>query len=91
MTSRHTIAHILPFPSVGGTEHATLRIMKTLDESRYKSVAFVASESSSVLAFFADAGIPCLTYTPPEHSYRHALTYWRASSALARAFRRRVV
>jgi glycosyltransferase involved in cell wall biosynthesis len=86
--ARRTIAHILPFPSVGGTEHATLRIMKTLDVSRYRNVAFVGSESRSVLAFFADAGIPCLTYAPPEHSYRHALTYWKASLALARAFRR---
>lgn len=91
MKSRHTIAHVLPFPSVGGTEHATLRIMKTLDSSRYRNVAFVASESSSVLAFFAHAGIPCLTYAPPEHSYRHALSYGRASLALARAFRRNEV
>jgi glycosyltransferase involved in cell wall biosynthesis len=91
MKPHHTIAHILPFPSVGGTEHATLRIMRTLDTSRYRNVAFVASESSSVLAFFAHAGIPCLTYAPPEHSYRHALSYGRASLALARAFRRNQV
>jgi glycosyltransferase involved in cell wall biosynthesis len=88
MKAHHTIAHILPFPSVGGTEHATLRIMKTLDTSMYRNVAFVVSESRSVQAFFADAGVPCLTYSPAQHSYRHALTYWRASLTLARAFKR---
>jgi glycosyltransferase involved in cell wall biosynthesis len=89
--SRHTIAHVLPFPSVGGTEHATLRIMKAADTSRYRNLAFVLSESDSVLSFFADAGIPCLSYEPADHSYRHAPTYWRASLALARAFRRNQV
>src|SRR5262245_29892379 len=86
--SRYTIAHVLPFPSVGGTEHATLRIMKAADASRYTNLAFVSSESESVLTFFADAGIPCLSYEPADHSYRHAVTYWRASLALAHAFRR---
>jgi glycosyltransferase involved in cell wall biosynthesis len=86
--SRHTIAHVLPFPSVGGTEHATLRIMKAADTSRYRNLAFVLSDSESVLTFFADAGIPCLSYQPADRSYRHALTYWGASLALAQAFRR---
>ena len=26
--TRHHIAHILPWPGVGGTEHATLRVMR---------------------------------------------------------------
>jgi glycosyltransferase involved in cell wall biosynthesis len=86
--SRYTIAHVLPFPSVGGTEHATLRIMQAADTSRYRNLAFVLSDSDSVLTFFADAGIPCLSYEPADRSYRHALTYWGACLALAQAFRR---
>ena len=87
-TSRRTIAHVLPFPSVGGTEHATLRIMKAADTSRYTNLAFVRAGSDSVRTFFADAGIPCLPYEPAEQSYRHALPYWQGSLALAQAFRR---
>jgi glycosyltransferase involved in cell wall biosynthesis len=86
--TRYTIAHVLPFPSIGGTEHATLRIMKAADTSRYANLAFVLSDSKSVLTFFAEAGIPCLPYQPAHPSYRHPLTYWRASLALAHAFRR---
>ena len=82
-----TIAHILPFPAVGGTEHATLRIVQAIDSSRFRSVAFRLPEADAVSAFFSAAGVPCTTYEPIDPSYRHATRYLNASLKLARQFR----
>jgi glycosyltransferase involved in cell wall biosynthesis len=87
----HTIAHILPYPSVGGTEHATLRIVKAIDPSRFSSIAFCLPEAEPVRKVVAECGIPCATYDPPEPSYRHGATYLRSSVRLARELLRRQV
>lgn len=85
------IAHVLPFPAVGGTEHATMRIAKSVDTSRFTSVAFHLPEAKSVAQFFSAAGVPCTPYVPAEPSYRHAVAYLRASLAIARELRRQRV
>ena len=85
------IAHVLPFPAVGGTEHATLRIAKAVDASRFTSVAFHLPAAESVTQFFSAAGVPCTPYEPAVPSYRHAAHYLRASLAIARDFRRQRV
>jgi len=89
--SLRRIAHILPFPSVGGTEHATLRIAKAVDPSRFTSVAFCLPEAAPVREFVKDCGIPCATYDPPVPSYRHGVSYLRSSVHLARELLRRRV
>lgn len=86
-----TIAHILPFPAVGGTEHATLRIAKAVDAARYTSVAFHLPDAPDVRSFFTAAGVPCIGYEPATPSYRHAGRYLRASVKLARQLRRQQV
>jgi glycosyltransferase involved in cell wall biosynthesis len=86
--STFTIAHILPFPSVGGTEHATLRIVQAIDPRRFGSIAFCLHDAKPVRALFEHRGIPCLAYDPPVPSYRHGLSFLRSSLMLARAFRR---
>lgn len=85
------IAHILPFPSVGGTEHATVRIAKAVDPGRFTSIAFCIPTAAPVQQFVSDAGIPCTTYEPPVPSYRHGAEYLRLSIRLARELRRRQV
>jgi glycosyltransferase involved in cell wall biosynthesis len=87
----YTIAHILPWPAVGGTEHATLRIAQSVDPDRYKSVAFCLPDAAPVRELFASAGFPTSPYRPAEHSYRDYLSYLRASWALSREFRRQHV
>jgi len=84
---RHTIAHILPFPAVGGTEHATLRIVKAVDSSRFAHIAFCLRDASPVRTHFTDAGVPSLVFDPPEPSYRHFREFWSRSRELARALR----
>jgi glycosyltransferase involved in cell wall biosynthesis len=78
------IAHILPFPSVGGTEHATLRIAKAVDPARFTSIAFCVPEAAPVREFVTGSAIPCMTYEPPVPSYRHGTAYLRSSVRLAR-------
>jgi len=89
--SPYTVAHVLPFPSVGGTEHATMRIARSVDTSRFSSIAFCLREAEPVKALVAKAGIPCVSYDPPVPSYRHGASFLRSSLALAREFRRQRV
>ncbi len=89
--SPYTIAHILPFPSVGGTEHATLRIAKAVDPRRFASIAFCLREAEPVRKVFTECGVPCTTYDPPVPSYRHGAAYVRSSVTLARELLRRQV
>jgi len=86
--SRVTIAHVLPFPCVGGTEHATVRVAKAVDPSRFASIAFCLRDAEPVTALVSASGIPCATYDPPVPSYRHGAAFLRSSLALAREFRR---
>jgi glycosyltransferase involved in cell wall biosynthesis len=82
-----TIAHILPFPTIGGTEHATLRIARAVDPSRFRSVAFTTAGADQVRTFFAQAGVEAVGYRPPVHSYRRAAAFVRDSAKLAAQFR----
>lgn len=86
-----TIAHILPFPAVGGTEHGTLRIAKAIDPARFRNVAYCLPEAEPVRAFLTDAGVACAVYEPAVPSYGHPAGYLRPSLKLAREFRRRKV
>jgi glycosyltransferase involved in cell wall biosynthesis len=90
-SSPYTVAHILPFPAVGGTEHATLRIAKAVDSARFRSVAFHLPDAAGVRQFFADAGVPCAAFEPAVPSYRGAAGYLAASWSLARELRRQRV
>ena len=38
--SKLTVAHLLPWPGIGGTEHATLRIARAAAERGYRNIAF---------------------------------------------------
>ncbi len=87
----HTIAHILPFPELGGTEHATLRIAKAVDRSQFTNVAFHLPEAEPVRALFAEHGVPGVPYEPAVPSYRSAAAYLRSSLKLARAFKQHKV
>jgi glycosyltransferase involved in cell wall biosynthesis len=88
MIMRHRIAHILPWPYVGGTEHGTLRIAKAVDSSRFTNVAFCVPNADPVRSLFDNAGIPCATYEPPVPSYRSGAAFLSASFRLARELKR---
>jgi glycosyltransferase involved in cell wall biosynthesis len=64
-----------------------MRVAKSVDASRFSSIAFCLREAEPVRALFANSGIPCTTYEPPVPSYRHAPSFLRSSLALAHQFR----
>ena len=82
-----TVAHILPFPTIGGTEHATLRIARAVDPAWFKSIAFTTAGADHVHTFFSDSGIEAVKYSAPVHSYRRAAAFLRDSARLAAQFR----
>src|SRR2546430_6752367 len=88
MTKAHTnIAHILPWPSVGGTEQATLRLAQAV-EARYQSKIFCLDQAVAVRNLFADAAFETISYEPITPSYRHLKSFLRDSYVLAQEFRR---
>lgn len=83
------IAHIMPWSSVGGTEHATLRLAQALRNRNYEHTIFCPELSGPVAAMFAQAGFEIAEYKAVEPSYRHPRNFLLASRALSREFKRR--
>lgn len=88
-TPPYHIAHVLPWPAVGGTEHATLRIAQALEGEQFRSVAFCPGAASPVRALFGAGGFETAVYDAVEPSYRHPSEFLRSTFRLAREFRRR--
>jgi len=82
-----TVAHVLPWPGIGGTEHATLRIARAAAERGHRSVAFYREDSPVVGEFFRDAGLETAPYALAELSLRNPLPFMRNTLALRRSFR----
>jgi glycosyltransferase involved in cell wall biosynthesis len=79
------IAHMLPFPGIGGTEIATLRLAQAAQISGYENIMFCPSPA--VQELFASNGFRTFPYEQAQPSYRHPSSYWRNSMALARRVR----
>ena len=85
--SRLNIAHILPWPAVGGTEHATLRVAQAVNGD-YHGKIFHLNGATELSALFSNAGFETIPYQPATPSYRHAGRFLRDSYALAGEFKR---
>ncbi len=77
----------MPWPSVGGTEQATVRFANAVEGDEFTSVAFCLPDAGPVRALFEQAGVPVLEYETAEPSYRRPGNYLRKSLALARQLR----
>jgi glycosyltransferase involved in cell wall biosynthesis len=84
---RRRIAHIMPWPNVGGTEHAQARLARAVEGPEFSSIAFCLRDSGAVGALFKQGGIPVLSYESAEPGFRYPRAYLRASFALARRLR----
>ncbi|HWQ34199.1 MAG TPA: glycosyltransferase [Blastocatellia bacterium] len=83
---RPRILHVLPWPSVGGTELATLRIAQATGD-RFDHVALCLSEAGEVRDLFAHSGFETFSFTAVEPSLHRPAAYLRASLHLARQLR----
>lgn len=90
-TSRYNIAHILPWPSIGGVEQATLRIAQGVESAQFKNIAFCLPGPVPVREMFAAAGFETSVYQAVDPSYRRPRAFLRASFELARELKRRRV
>jgi glycosyltransferase involved in cell wall biosynthesis len=79
------VAHILPFPAIGGTEIATMRLARAAQKQGFQSVMFCPT--AVVRDFFAADGFRAFIYEQVQPSYRHPLDYWKNSLGLARRIR----
>jgi glycosyltransferase involved in cell wall biosynthesis len=89
--TQYHIAHVLPWPSVGGTEHATLRIAQAVGGEQFVSTAFCPGDASPVREMFAAGGFDTAAYRTVAPSYRHPQEFLRVSLGLAREFGRRKI
>ncbi len=78
----------MPWASVGGTEHATLRIVEAVADD-YHSTAFCLDDAAPVRRAFDEAGVVTCSYRAVEPSYRRPYNYLRAAQGLAREFKSR--
>ena len=89
MRDAFSIAHILPFNGVGGTELATLRLMQAATEHGYSCIAVHRPEASAVRELFADAGFHTVAWDAPEPSLRRPWPWWKAAGELAQELTKR--
>ncbi len=82
-----TIAHILPFPHVGGTELATLRIAEGLRDRGFDHVAFCRSDATAVREMFESRRVKTYEWETVQPSFRHPAAFIRNSRRLARMLR----
>ena len=87
---QYHIGHILPSPFIGGTEHATIRIIEAVSE-QFTHTAFYPNEPGPVRQLFAEHGLRTASYAAVEPSYRHPKPFLKASFELARELKRRKV
>jgi len=91
VNGQYHIAHILPTPFIGGTEHATLRIIEALNGEFTHTVFYPDAPAGPVRQLFADRGLQITSYAAVEPSYRHPQAFLKASYALARDLNHRNV
>lgn len=84
------IAHVLPWPAIGGTELGTFRIAEAV-RSEFDAVGFCVPGADPVRDLFQEAGFETVHYEPVEPALRDLPRFVAASLELAREFRRRRV
>ncbi len=84
---RPTVAHMLPWPSIGGVEVATFRLIEATREE-FRHVAFCMPGTAALQAACAGAGAEVTTYVPPEPSLRHFPRFLGESRLVARELTR---
>lgn len=89
MKASPKIAHVLPWPTVGGSEVATLRVAQAARGRGFESVAFCVDADSPVATLFREAGFEVAEYEPVEPSYRHGARFLVGSFRFSREIRRR--
>jgi glycosyltransferase involved in cell wall biosynthesis len=89
VTRRIRIAHVAPWPAVGGTERATARLARALDSAQFQSLVVYDRRAPAVGAFFEAAGLETVAADMVEPSFHRPGPFLRACRTLAAELRRR--
>jgi glycosyltransferase involved in cell wall biosynthesis len=82
------VAHLLPWPGLGGVATAALRLAAALEETgEFHNLAFCHGKGTKVERMFAGAGIETVEYEAGEFSYRHPAEYLRGTSRFLKLLR----
>ncbi|HEV7842172.1 MAG TPA: glycosyltransferase family 4 protein, partial [Pyrinomonadaceae bacterium] len=82
------VAHVLPWPGLGGVATAALRLACALEETgEFHNLAFCHGERNRVGEMFEGAGIETVGYEAGEFSYRHPSAYLRGTKRFLRLLR----
>ena len=85
--AQFSIAHLLPWPSIGGVEVATTRLIR-VTAGEFRHVAFCMPGSEELQQACAEAGAEIAHYVPPEPTLRHFRRFYGESRKLATELRR---
>ncbi|HXE14626.1 MAG TPA: glycosyltransferase family 4 protein, partial [Bryobacteraceae bacterium] len=85
------VAHIMPFPNVGGTERATLRLAEAAAHCGFENTIYCPRDACELKHFYHEHAFSTATYDQIEPSYHHPLPYLRAAQTLAQDMKRRHV
>lgn len=77
------VAHILPFPEIGGTEIGQVNVMLASRRLGIDSFAIVPEGGGTVASYVREAGFTAYPYASPQPSFRHGARFWRESGELA--------
>ncbi len=82
------VAHVLPWPGLGGVATAALRLAEALEDAGgCESLAFCHGNDTKVSRMFGDAGIRVIEYEAGKFSYRHPKAYLRGSKLFHKLLR----
>jgi glycosyltransferase involved in cell wall biosynthesis len=88
---RARVAHVLPWPNIGGTELQTLRLAQAARELDYSNVIYVPVGAAKVRALFADDHFKVREYDQVQPSFTKPAHFWRNSRALASLLRQQKI
>src|SRR5690606_2759455 len=85
------VAHILPYPNIGGTEVSQLRSMEAARSLGFANTVFHLDDAPLVRDYFASAGFEVAPMARMEPSYRSFARFVGESRRFAAELRRREV
>ncbi len=87
MAGARTIVHVLQWPTVAGTEIATVRMIRGLSSPEWRHLALCAGAPSQTSRFMEDGGVPACAYQMPDLSFRRPGPFLAASLRASRLMR----
>lgn len=79
----YNIGHVMPYPGIGGTELATLRMAKLTESNEIRNHFLIPESYAKVAELFVNNGFPVHEIDLIEPSIRHFRRYYNESKKLA--------